>query len=155
MSSVYGTLNEILVKLFNQIPNIEEKSLRCEKFKNLSITEIHIIEVIGIGEPRNMSSAAKDLDITIGTLTIAVNNLVRKGYVQRAKSEEDRRIVLLSLTEKGLAVYQRHADFHKDMINTTMNKLSEEEMNVLILALENINEYFREKYELTKIKNND
>jgi DNA-binding MarR family transcriptional regulator len=102
-----------------------------------------------------MSSVAKDLDITIGTLTIAINNLVRKGYVIRSRCEEDRRIVLLSLTEKGIAVHQRHADFHKDMINTTIDKLSEEEMKVLILALDNINDYFREKYELTKIKNND
>jgi hypothetical protein len=47
MNNMYGTLNEILVKLFNHIPNIEEKSLRNDKFNNISITEIHIIEAIG------------------------------------------------------------------------------------------------------------
>lgn len=150
MNKLYGTLNEILVKLFNDILHIEEESLKNDEFNNLSITEIHIIEAIGIGKARNMSSVARDLDITIGTLTIAINNLVRKGYVHRERSEEDRRIVLISLTEKGEKAYKHHEEFHKEMIETTISKLNDEEMKVLISALENINRYFKKKYNLKK-----
>lgn len=150
MNSIYSTLNELLVKLFNDILQIEEDSLKNEEFNNLSITEIHVIEAIGTGESRNMSSVARDLDITIGTLTIAINNLVRKGYVHRVRSDEDRRIVLISLTEKGKRVYIHHEQFHDEMITTTISRLSDEEMKVLISALSNINSYFKEKYNLKK-----
>jgi DNA-binding MarR family transcriptional regulator len=150
MNKLYGTLNELLVKLFNDILRIEEQSLKDDEFSNLSITEIHVIEAIGQTQERNMSSVARDLDITIGTLTIAINNLLRKGYVNRTRSNEDRRIVLISLTEKGEAAYKHHSQFHNEMIKTTISKLSDEEMKVLISALENINTYFKEKYNLKR-----
>lgn len=151
MSNLYGTLNELLVKLFNDILRIEEQSLKDDQFRDLSITEVHVLEAIGLDQERNMSSVARDLDITIGTLTIAINNLVRKGYVNRSRSDEDRRIVLISLTEKGQEAFENHSQFHDEMIKTTISKLSEDEMKVLISALGNINGYFKEKYNL-KIK---
>jgi DNA-binding MarR family transcriptional regulator len=150
MNTLYGTLNELLVKLFNDILQIEEQSLKGDRFNDLSITEIHVIEAIGLGQERNMSSVARDLDITIGTLTIAINNLLRKGYVNRTRSDEDRRIVLISLTEKGEDAFVHHSHFHDEMIRTTISRLSEEEMKILISALENINGYFKEKYSLKR-----
>lgn len=150
MNNLYGTLNELLVKLFNDILQIEERSLKDDQFNDLSITEMHVIEAIGLAQERNMSSVARALDITIGTLTIAINNLLRKGYVNRIRSDEDRRIVLISLTEKGQEAYQLHSEFHDEMIRTTISRLSEEEMKVLISALENINGYFKEKYNLKR-----
>lgn len=150
MNSLYGTLNELLVKLFNDILQIEEQALKDDEFNDLSITEIHVIEAIGLIQERNMSSVARDLDITIGTLTIAINNLLKKGYVNRTRSEEDRRIVLISLTEKGKEAYNHHSEFHDEMIKTTISRLSDDEMKVLISALENINGYFKEKYNLKR-----
>jgi DNA-binding MarR family transcriptional regulator len=150
MNKLYGTLNELLVKLFNDILQIEEQSLKDGEFRDLSITEIHVIEAIGQSKERNMSSVARDLDITIGTLTIAINNLLKKGYVNRTRSNEDRRIVLISLTAKGEAAYKHHSQFHDEMIKTTISRLSEEEMKVLISALGNINTYFKEKYNLKR-----
>ena len=97
----YDTLHDLLVKLFNEIMNIEEKAIITEEFKDISNNDMHIIEAIGLDEPRSMSSVAKDLSVTVGTLTIAINNLVKKAYVKRVRSEKDRRVVLISLTEKG------------------------------------------------------
>lgn len=74
----YDTLHDLLVKLFNEIMNIEEKAIITEEFKDISNNDMHIIEAIGLDEPRSMSSVAKDLSVTVGTLTIAINNLVKK-----------------------------------------------------------------------------
>ena len=68
----------LLVKLFNEIMNIEEKAIITEEFKDISNNDMHIIEAIGLDEPRSMSSVAKDLSVTVGTLTIAINNLVKR-----------------------------------------------------------------------------
>lgn len=95
MNSV-ETVNDILVNLFNEIMDIEERALITSEYKDISVKDMHVIEAIGIGNPRNMSAVAKSLSVTVGTLTIAMNNLVKKGYVNRVRSEEDRRVVLVS-----------------------------------------------------------
>lgn len=103
---------------------------------------MHIIEAVGIQNPRNMSAVAKSLSITVGTLTIAINNLVKKGYVKRVRSEKDRRVVLLSLTQKGERAYEHHRKFHEEMIKATLEGLDEEETRVLVKALTNLKEFF-------------
>ena len=58
---IYESLNSILVTLFNDIMNIEEKALITDEFKDISVTDMHIIEAIGIDEPRTMSIISKAL----------------------------------------------------------------------------------------------
>lgn len=142
-SKAYDTINEVLVKLFNDIMHIEEKAIITDDFKDISNNDMHIIEAIGIKEPKNMSSVAKALSVTVGTLTIAINNLVKKGYVNRVRSEKDRRVVYISLTEKGLKAYNQHAEFHRQMINATINGLTPDETDVLVRALSNLVDFFR------------
>lgn len=140
----YHTINEVLVKLFNDIMDIEEKAIITEEFKDISNNDMHIIEVIGKEEPKNMSAIAKALSVTVGTLTIAINNLVKKGYVNRIRSEEDRRVVLISLSYKGEKAYDHHKEFHEEMIEATLNGLNEEETKVLVRALNNVSTFFKE-----------
>ena len=139
----YQTINDVLVRLFNEIMDREEKAIITEEVKDISNNDMHIIETIGIEEPRNMSTVAKSLSVTVGTLTIAVNSLVKKGYVKRVRSEEDRRVVLLSLPEKGLRAYRHHAQFHKQMVEAVMQNMTEEELSVLVRALQNLSAFFR------------
>ena len=101
MDQAYEMFHEVLVKLFNDIMNIEAKAIITPEFRDITNNDMHVIEAVGIREPRNMSSVAKTLGITVGTLTISINGLVKKGYVHRVRSDADRRVVLVSLTEKG------------------------------------------------------
>ncbi len=85
---IYESLNSILVTLFNDIMNIEEKALITDEFKDISVTDMHIIEAVGIGEPRTMGVISKALGVTMGTLTVGINGLVKKGYVIRTRGEK-------------------------------------------------------------------
>lgn len=60
-------LNEMLVKLFNNIMDAEEKAIITEEYKDITNNDMHIIEAIGIEEPRRMSDIAKRLNVTMGT----------------------------------------------------------------------------------------
>lgn len=148
MDKTLNVLNELLVDLFNDILYIEQSALRAGSFNDLSVTEVHTIEAIGMYEEKNMSEVAADLGITVGTLTTAINNLVKKEYVLRRRSEEDRRVVKIALTRKGKLAYRIHAKFHSDMIKQTINGVTEEEELVLVKALEKLNVFFKEKYEI-------
>lgn len=139
----YEMFHDVLVNLFNEIMDIEEKAIITEEFKDITNNDMHVIEAVGQEEPRNMSSVARDLGVTVGTLTIAVNNLVKKGYVKRERSQKDRRVVLISLTGKGDKAFVHHKKFHEEMIHATIDDLSSEETEVLVGALSHLREFFR------------
>ena len=139
----YGTLNEVLVRLFRDIVDIEQQAVTAREFGDITNNDMHVIEAIGIGEPKNMSAIARELSVTVGTLTIAMNSLVKKGYVTRQRGNEDRRVVYISLSEKGKTVYEHHAQFHQEMIARIVEGLSESEIEVLIGALNKLNRWFR------------
>lgn len=139
-------LNNLLVILFNNILSIEEKALQTGDFKDLSISELHVIEAARLECPPTMTRIANRLGVTVGTLTIAINNLVRKTYVKRVKDEHDRRIVNIELTDKGLAAFKHHETFHDEMIAFTIEALSDEESGILVEALSKLTLYFENKY---------
>ena len=139
----YSTINDILVKLFREIMDIEEKAIITEEFQDITNNDMHVIEAIGNKEPKNMSTVAKSLSVTVGTLTIAMNSLVKKGYVNRQRSEFDRRVVLVSLSAKGKKAFEHHKKFHEEMIQATLDGLNEEQTEVLVHALSNLSGFFR------------
>ena len=139
----YKTLNEVLVNLFRDVMDIEQKAIITEEFQDITNNDMHIIEAIGMNEPKNMSTIAREISVTVGTLTIAMNSLVKKGYVLRERGKEDRRVVYISLTERGRAAYVHHARFHKAMIDSISDELTSEEMELLIKTLTKLNKWFR------------
>lgn len=104
---------------------------------------MHVIQAIGLDEPKNMSTIARELSVTVGTLTIAMNSLVKKGYVNRERGTEDRRVVYISLSEKGRKAYRHHEEFHHQMINAILENLTQEETESLVEAMAKLNRWFR------------
>lgn len=138
------TINDYLVSVFNDILTIEESELKKSQFKDLSITEMHTIEAIGMYKKKTSSEVAKELSITVGTLTVAINNLVKKDYVQRLRSEDDRRVVKLGLTKKGKLLYRVHQHFHHEMVKNILNGMEQEEKAALLRALKNLHDFLRD-----------
>ena len=139
-------LNELFVELFNDISAIEENTLKNGVLSDLSLTELHTIDAIGMYGEKTMGSIAENLDITQGTLTIAINKLIKKGYVARRKLEKDTRVVVVWATKKGKIAYRLHRKFHSDMISMILEEINEKEEAVLINALDKLNMFFKEKY---------
>lgn len=140
------TLNELLVRLFKDLMEIEGRCLVTNEFTDISYNDFHIIEAIGIKEPKSMSATAKLMHVTTGTLTKAMDALTEKGYVLRERSRQDKRVVWVSLTEKGKAAFAHHEEFHRKMIANIKSELTEQETPVLIYALAKLIDYFQEAY---------
>ncbi|MBQ3514528.1 MAG: MarR family transcriptional regulator [Lachnospiraceae bacterium] len=144
----YDRLNELLVTTLQNISDTEVKCLLKDDFKDITINDMHILEAIGQKTPQNMSSVATKLKVTVGTLTIAINHLVKKGYVTRNRGEQDRRVVFLSLSEKGTLAFQKHMEFHKNMTLQITKDLSEKELELLMNALKKLSSYSEEQKNL-------
>ncbi|WP_238140201.1 MarR family winged helix-turn-helix transcriptional regulator, partial [Streptococcus suis] len=94
-------MNEYLTAIFNNVLVIQENSLRKSRFNDISIKEMHTIDEIGDKKGATPSDIARALMVTLGTVTTSLNNLERKGYIERVRSTKDRRVVHLYLTKKG------------------------------------------------------
>lgn len=139
------TLYTLLVKLFRNIMNIEEEVLISGEFSDITINDIHVIEAIGEGEPKPSSIVAKKLSVTMGTLTKSIDRLTRNKYVLRERSEEDKRLVLLSLTEKGIRADVHHKRFHKEMVESALAQFDEQETRILLKSLSGLVDFFIEQ----------
>ena len=90
-----------------------------------------------------MSEVARSIGVTLATLTVACDKLVSKGLVRRVRSQEDRRVVNIMLTDKGRAAYEYHKDFHERMIASLVDTLSPEQTALLAQSLEKRQDFFR------------
>ena len=137
------TINDILVSLFNDILKLVEEAIITDEFKDITNNDMHIIEAVGLSGENTMSVVAKKLGITAGSLTTSVNSLVNKKYVTRQRSEEDRRVVFLKLTEKGKRAYEHHREYHRQMTEAVISRLDENEVTVLIKTLTGLSDFFK------------
>ena len=135
--NAHDTINDVLVYLFNEIWELEEQAIITEEFRDITNNDMHVLEAVGLSG-NNMSAIAKKLNITVGSLTTAMNSLVKKHYVDRSRSEEDRRVVNINLTAKGRRAYDHHKDFHDQMTEAVIQHLSGPEVEVLAHALDNL-----------------
>ncbi len=137
--------NDVLLDIFDGILITEEKALRTGSFSDLTIAELHTLESIGLYDTKTMSETAAALGVTTGTLTVAVDRLVRKGYVTRERDMGDRRIVRVKLTRKGKLAYRIHNKFHRLLVERITDGLDEERRDILLGMLENISGFIREQ----------
>jgi len=138
---VMNELNGYLVSIFNEVLTIEEESLKKSDFSDLSIKEMHTIEAIGLSGELSSNQVAKKLQVTAGTLSVSIQNLVKKDYVERIRLEEDHRVVRLKLTKRGKLLYRLHRKFHMNMVKSTIEDFDPEEAEVLARGLKNLHAF--------------
>lgn len=144
---VTNMLNEVLVNIFNNLMNIEEKAIITGDFKDITNNDFHVLEAVGIEEPRSVSAIAKRLGVTAGTLNVSMNSLEKKGYLIRERSSKDKRMVLATLTQKGRKAFFHHRDYHKRMIHAIVKGMDDEEMMTLKKCLDRLMNFFEENAE--------
>ena len=148
MKTAAHSMNHVLVRLFNDILDIEERALTMGDFADASVREMHVIEAVGTaGEENSMSAVAARLKITVGSLTVAVNTLERKGYLVRERALDDKRVVRVRLTPKGEAANQHHARFHRQMVSEVQRALPSEQLSALADALDRLTAFFEQYME--------
>lgn len=146
MNTAEHAFAESLLRIFDNVLLTEEKALSKGYFPDLSIAELHTIESIGPYEARAMSETAQRLGITTGTLTVAVDRLVKKGYVERNRDTRDRRVVRIRLTRKGKLAYRIHSKFHSLLVQRIMEPLDDSQQELLAQMVKNIEELVAEQY---------
>ena len=149
MGSYSDFLSELLERTYYSVIQIEEHMVKGAKSLNLSIGEIHLIEAVAKGqeEGKTISELSEMQSISLPSVTLAINKLVKKGYVIKSKSPQDGRVVNVTLTKRGQKVNNVHQHFHKLMIASVTDALSQAELDAMVKGIVKLNEFLEKKAE--------
>lgn len=139
-------LNTFLVGVFNDILRLEERSLAKGPYKNLSVSEMHLLDAAysaPADPPLTMATLAGKVGVSAGSLTVAVKALEQKGYLQRQRSDADKRRVFVCLTDIARGACLAHQQFHQQMIAGIAETLSDTQLDAFAAALGVLDRYFK------------
>ena len=98
---------------------------------SLTTVETFCMEIIhALGKP-TVSEFASFTSLSSANAADKINNLVKKGYLIKAQSEEDKRIYHLEVTKKYLDYYDISYQYLKEVMEKMENRFPKEETKIL------------------------
>ncbi|WP_321796566.1 MarR family transcriptional regulator [Caballeronia sp. J97] len=105
---------------------------------DLTSPQIGVILLLASGRARTPLELSREMSYDSGSMTRMLDRLEKKGFVSRARSEVDRRIVELSLTERGRDAAARLPAIGAAVLNEQLRGFSRAELDSLVSMLARI-----------------
>ncbi|WP_175938744.1 MarR family transcriptional regulator [Caballeronia sp. BCC1704] len=111
-----------------------------EALKPLDLTsqQIGVILSLASGRARTPLELSREMSYDSGSMTRMLDRLEKKGFVSRTRSDADRRIVELTLTERGQDAAARLPAIGAAVLNDQLHGFSRAELDLLIAMLARI-----------------
>src|SRR6202521_5722747 len=104
----------------------------------LGLSDFGVLEVLLHKGPLPVNTIGPVVDLTAGSISIAVDRLVEKGLVSRVESAEDRRVRIVALTPRGKTLIDSAFRKHSGQMKRVFSELSPDELRGLEAALKKI-----------------
>lgn len=132
-------LDELKPLLDNFLFGMKKTTHHIKNEESLAEGQISLMYVLSVQESLKVSEIANRIGITNGAVTCMTDKLVDLGFVRRDRCEEDRRVVWLTLTEKGQQVIKKVQDSRFDYIRNIFFKLSPEDLQKSLEVFSKLN----------------
>ena len=128
--------NESVAKLDYLILTIGQRLVQffASKSEDLTLREMFLLETLGRRGTATMSELATAVAVPLTTMTSIVTRMVSKGYLERSRIEEDRRVVVVALSPEGKVLFEQHRRDYVQSVKVVLGTLTEEEQHK-VLAL--------------------
>jgi len=83
----------------------------------ISPVEAHTIQAVGDNQGLNLTALAKAMNVTKATMSERVKKLSRQGLLRKSKALDNRKEILITLTEQGRLVHEGHEETHRKMFS--------------------------------------
>jgi DNA-binding MarR family transcriptional regulator len=133
-----------IMTLFEEIDSKLLKTIKINmnNYEKLTLAEANALYVIGTKEPKTMKQIAKALGVAVSTPTRTIDRLVEKRLVNRTVGTEDRRKLLIELTDEGRKILAELDEEGLMIIRKMVENLEDEEIetlkNILLKISENL-----------------
>lgn len=109
-----------------------------EEIMGLKLTISQVLTLVALGYKKlcKMSDLAKAVSTKMSAMTGIIDGLIREGLVERERSDDDRRIVLVRLTQKGRRIARRLQEHRKKNICSIIEYLDKSQRESIIVGFE-------------------
>jgi DNA-binding MarR family transcriptional regulator len=125
-------LDELINIILSRSEQLEEEMKNRSALKDLTVNQLHCIEVVGQRQNPTLTEIAVELKITKASASVLVDKLAEKGYLEKVQSDTDRRSAHLHLTKKGVLAGNLHKEVHLSFAKLLTNPLVESEKEQLV-----------------------
>lgn len=144
MDDYSNALNNEFYAVYDSLQLVEQSMLRNYKL-DLSICDIHFLHTISKSATGcSISEIAKANHVTLPTVTVAIQKLAAKGFVEKARSARDGRVTNVILTRLGKKANAVHRYFHVRMIRAMLKDVDEQAKPGLLKAIQNLSAFMKE-----------
>jgi MarR family 2-MHQ and catechol resistance regulon transcriptional repressor len=126
----------------------DEKGIRDQGFRSLS--DYAVLEVLLHRGALPVNAIGEKVLLTSGSMTTAVHRLEKNGLVQRKRSENDGRVVLVHLTDTGRERIEAAFSVHASKLDGLFEKFSAEERQQFATLVSKLGRRAEQKIEQIK-----
>jgi MarR family transcriptional regulator, 2-MHQ and catechol-resistance regulon repressor len=104
----------------------------------LGLSDFGVLEALLHKGPLPVNTIGPIVDLTPGSISIAVDRLFEKGLVSRVESTQDRRVRIIALTPRGKDLIVPAFRKHAGQMRRVFSELSPQELHGLEVALKKV-----------------
>ena len=134
----YRELAQELMKYLLKMPPPPKDAPRLEKDRGELLVIAYLTEFEDGVTPGILAQFG---DVSTARIATVLNSLEKKGYITRSVDPEDRRKVLVHITEEGRAYGQKHKEKRLQHLITTLEYLGEEDALQHIRIMKRLTEF--------------
>jgi MarR family 2-MHQ and catechol resistance regulon transcriptional repressor len=141
-SRYYGDSEEralaLWVKLARAYSTFNKGTVQDIRRYGLTQPQFAVLECLGHLGPMMIGELSRKMLVSGGNMTCVVDNLERDGLVERQHDANDRRSVIVALTDKGRALLEELFPQHAAFIANAVSALTPEEQSQLAQLLKKL-----------------
>lgn len=135
---IIKTLKEIM----DNIKHIMDNQF---KYMDLTVPQGILISILGREGKMKISDLSKKLGLSNSTVSGIIDRLEKQGVVERIRSEEDRRVVYVTLTSDFKEKAKKHFDEAQRQIGQLINRANSEEFDIILKGLDTLRKLVAEQ----------
>ncbi len=132
--------DELLDELTSWKPRDWLQTFKRWQRGSLSLVHLNVVAILEQNGPTSMSQLADATDVSVASMTGIVSRMEQRGLVERRHAEEDRRLVVVHLSTRGAAVFERVELHRRDRLQRLLRELDEEQMAGFLAGLRGLRE---------------
>ena len=117
---------------------MEAEAFEKDGFSNLSMRQMHYLEIIAQLDQPTFSELAEKLAVSKPSVTAIVQKLIKLGYVKKVQSQEDLRVYHIVLTIKGQQFTEMHDKTHQLLAERLTQNLNKQDIHQLAVLLKKV-----------------
>ncbi|WP_066067079.1 MarR family winged helix-turn-helix transcriptional regulator [Neobacillus soli] len=136
------SIKELVDSYINLTFSIEKNSVQLIKGQirnDLTNDQHYILRYINQKEECTSSELAEVFHVKKSAITAIIERLWKKGFIQRTRDEQDRRVVYLTLTDDGKDLFQETELRIYQLVGSLINQFDQDEIEVFMKTYEKLN----------------